>query len=115
MLALASAGERSEVGADLAYLSACRTAAGGRGLPDEAIHLTAALQFAGFRHVIGSQWAIADRTAAQIAEDVYAWLAADGEPDADGAAYALDRALARVRQEQPDRPDLWAALIHTGP
>jgi len=102
-------------GADLAYLSACRTAAGGRGLPDEAIHLTAALQFAGFRHVIGSQWAVADRIAAQVADDVYARLAADSEPDAAGAAYALDHALARVRREHPDRPDLWAALIHTGP
>jgi CHAT domain-containing protein len=105
----------SEVGADLAYLSACRTAAGGRGLPDEAIHLTAALQVAGFRHVIGSQWAVADRVAAQIADDVYARLAAGPEPDASGAAYALDQALARIRQEHPDRPDLWAALIHTGP
>jgi hypothetical protein len=112
VLDLAAAGE---MGADLAYLSACRTAAGGRGLPDEAIHLTAALQFAGFRHVIGSQWAIADRVAAQVAEDVYARLAAGGRPDADGAAFALDEALARVRREQPDRPDLWAALIHTGP
>lgn len=115
VLDLASAGERFAGGADLAYLSACRTAAGGRGLPDEAIHLTAALQFAGFRHVIGSQWAIADRVAAQIADDVYVRLAAGGQPDADGAAFALDDALARVRREQPDRPDLWAALIHTGP
>jgi hypothetical protein len=101
--------------ADLAYLSACRTAAGARDLPDEAIHLTAALQFGGFRHVIGSQWAVADRIAAQVAGDVYAQLAADGEPDAGAAAYALDLALARVRREHPDRPDLWAALIHTGP
>ena len=102
-------------GADLAYLSACRTAAGGRALPDEAIHLTAALQFAGYRHVIGSQWAVADRIAAQVADDVYAQLGAGGDPDADRAAYALDHALARVRAQNPERPELWAALIHTGP
>lgn len=101
--------------ADLAYLSACRTAAGGRDLPDEAIHLTAALQFAGFRHVIGSQWAVSDRVAAQVAGDVYAHLASADGPDSGGAAPALDQALSRVRQEHPDRPDLWAALIHTGP
>ncbi|WP_329110323.1 CHAT domain-containing protein [Micromonospora sp. NBC_01699] len=106
---------RTGAGADLAYLSACRTAAGGRDLPDEAIHLTAALQLAGYRHVIGSQWAVSDRVAAQVAEAVYARLTAGGEPDASGAAYALDRAVARVREEQPDRPELWASLIHTGP
>ncbi|MGW4466310.1 CHAT domain-containing protein [Micromonospora sp. NPDC004704] len=108
-------GAGATTGADLAYLSACRTAAGGRDLPDEAIHLTAALQLAGYRHVIGSQWAVSDRVAAQVAEAVYGHLTAGGEPDASGAAYALDRAVARVREEQPDRPELWAPLIHTGP
>ncbi|MEV6350649.1 CHAT domain-containing protein [Actinoplanes sp. NPDC051851] len=106
---------RSGAAGDLAYLSACRTAAGGRDLPDEAIHLTAALQLAGFRHVIGSQWAVSDRVAAQVAGDVYASLTAGGALDASGAALALDRAIDRVRTERPDRPDLWAALIHTGP
>lgn len=106
---------RSGAAGDLAYLSACRTAAGGRDLPDEAIHLTAALQLAGFRHVIGSQWAVSDQVAAQVADDVYAALTADGALNATGAARALDRAIDRVRTERPDRPDLWAALIHTGP
>ncbi|MEU1606782.1 CHAT domain-containing protein [Micromonospora matsumotoense] len=110
-----AAGSRSSGGADLAYLSACRTAAGGRDLPDEAIHLTAALQMAGFRHVIGSQWAVSDRVAAQVADDVYAGLKAGERLDADGAAVALDKAIDRVRREHPDRPELWAALIHTGP
>lgn len=106
---------RSAGGADLAYLSACRTAAGGRDLPDEAIQLTAALQMAGFRHVIGSQWAVADRVAAQVADDVYAGLRAGRQLDADAAAVALDKAVDRVRRTHPDRPELWAALIHTGP
>ncbi|SCG37987.1 CHAT domain-containing protein [Micromonospora rifamycinica] len=110
-----AARSRSAGGADLAYLSACRTAAGGRDLPDEAIQLTAALQMAGFRHVIGSQWAVADRVAAQVADDVYAGLRAGEQLDADAAAVALDRAVDRVRRTHPDRPELWAALIHTGP
>ncbi|MEU7614858.1 CHAT domain-containing protein [Micromonospora rifamycinica] len=110
-----AARSRSAGGADLAYLSACRTAAGGRDLPDEAIQLTAALQMAGFRHVIGSQWAVADRVAAQVADDVYAGLRAGQQLDADAAATALDRAIDRVRRTHPDRPELWAALIHTGP
>ncbi|WP_328341274.1 CHAT domain-containing protein [Micromonospora sp. NBC_00421] len=106
---------QSAGGCDLAYLSACRTAAGGRDLPDEGIHLTAALQMAGFRHVIGSQWAVSDRVAAQVADDVYAGLRAGRRLDADGAAVALDRAIDRVRRAHPDRPEVWAALIHTGP
>ncbi|MEU1888741.1 CHAT domain-containing protein [Micromonospora rifamycinica] len=110
-----AARSRSAGGADLAYLSACRTAAGGRDLPDEAIHLTAALQMAGFRHVIGSQWAVADRVAAQVADDVYAGLRVGEQLDADAAAVALDAAIDRVRRTHPDRPELWAALIHTGP
>jgi CHAT domain-containing protein len=108
-------GGGSTAGADLAYLSACRTAAGGQVLPDEAIHLTAALQLTGYRHVIGSQWAVSDRVAAQVADDVYAGLTAGGSPDASGAARALDAALLRVRAQHPDRPELWASLVHTGP
>jgi hypothetical protein len=102
--------------AELAYLSACRTAAGGEVLPDEAIHLTAALQLAGYRHVIGSQWAVADRVAAQVAGDVYARIAGGAAgAGAAGAARALAAALVRVRRQRPDRPELWASLVHSGP
>ncbi|WP_433689302.1 hypothetical protein ACQP0I_21075 [Micromonospora carbonacea] len=53
--------------------------------------------------------------AAQVADDVYAGLRAGERLDADTAAVALDRAVDRVRRAHPDRPELWAALIHTGP
>jgi CHAT domain-containing protein len=44
--------------AEFAFLSACHSAAGDlRGTPDEIIHLTAALQFCGFRSVVG-RWGI---------------------------------------------------------
>jgi tetratricopeptide (TPR) repeat protein len=109
-----------ENGPELAYLSACRTAAGAEALPDEAIHLTAALQMVGYRHVIGSQWAVTDRVAARVAGDVYARLSAgtaeaDGVAGADAAALALAAALDRVRRDHPDRPELWASLVHSGP
>ena len=108
-------GSPGPAGGELAYLSACRTAAAGQVLPDEAIHLTAALQIAGYRHVIGSQWAVPDRVAAQVAGEVYAHLTARGRPDASDAARALDAALARVRADHPDRPELWAPWVHAGP
>jgi CHAT domain-containing protein len=40
----------------LAFLSACETAKGDDELPDEAMHLAAALLFAGFRSVIATMW-----------------------------------------------------------
>ncbi|KAG0701540.1 hypothetical protein DFH29DRAFT_926511, partial [Suillus ampliporus] len=41
---------------EFAFLSACHTTVGDESSPDEAIHLTAAMQFSGFRSVIGSMW-----------------------------------------------------------
>ena len=47
--------------AELAFLSACHTAAGDVvGTPDEVVHLAAALQFCGFRSVVGTMWAMED-------------------------------------------------------
>jgi CHAT domain-containing protein len=40
----------------LAFLSACQTATGDGTLPDEAIHLAAAMLFAGFRGVVATMW-----------------------------------------------------------
>jgi CHAT domain-containing protein len=40
----------------LAFLSACETAKGDRDQPDQAVHLAAAILFAGFRSVIGTMW-----------------------------------------------------------
>jgi CHAT domain-containing protein len=42
--------------ASLAFLSACETAVGTENLPDEAMHLAASLQFAGFRSVVATMW-----------------------------------------------------------
>ncbi|KAF8432777.1 CHAT domain-containing protein [Boletus edulis BED1] len=39
-----------------AYLSACHTTVGDEESPDEVIHLASAMQFAGFRSVIGTMW-----------------------------------------------------------
>jgi CHAT domain-containing protein len=68
---------------------------------------------AGFRHVIASLWPLNDRIAATAAAAVYRQLPAT--PTADRAATALHHVTRELRAKNPDRPDLWAALIHSGP
>jgi len=41
-------------------LSACHTVGDMVGTPDEVIHLAAAMQFCGFRSVVGTLWAMED-------------------------------------------------------
>ena len=102
-------------GAELAFLSACETAVGGSRLPDEAIHLTGALQLAGFTHVIGTMWRVDDDYAVEMAEHVYRFLAAHGAEDGLAVAQALHHAVRALREETPERPTAWAAHIHAGP
>ncbi len=60
---------------ELAFLSACSTArSGDPRLVDEAIHLSAAFQLAGYRHVIATLWPIGDKSARSIAAQFYAGL-----------------------------------------
>ncbi|MFF8594451.1 CHAT domain-containing protein [Streptomyces sp. NPDC015220] len=112
-------------GAQLAYLSACRTAwTGDLRLTDESIHLAAAFQLAGFPHVIGTFWEIDDEVSARVAESFYVQLRnAAGTIDPNRAALALHHAVRDVRdgrdlghgQDRVRSPYLWAAHLHTGP
>ncbi|MEV6871489.1 CHAT domain-containing protein [Amycolatopsis sp. NPDC051128] len=99
--------------AELAYLSACSTAHGGTWLADEVLHLASAFQVAGYRHVIASLWPLDDRIAAKAAAAFYHRM--PDTPVADHAASALHHITRDLRDEHPDRADLWAPLIHSGP
>jgi hypothetical protein len=102
--------------AELAYLSACRTAGtSGIKLFDESIHLASAFQLSGFPRVIATLWEINDSAAARIAEAFYAHLHADdGHPDPARAAWALHTAVHRERTRRPHTALLWSAHLHTG-
>ncbi|GIH23461.1 CHAT domain-containing protein [Acrocarpospora phusangensis] len=102
--------------AQLAYLSACRTAfTGAARLLDEAIHLSSACQLAGFPHVVGSLWEIDDDVAVRVAEAFYAGIVAeDGSVDAGSAACALHHAVRSIRDRFPGTPSLWAGYLHSG-
>ena len=99
---------------ELAYLSACDTAHGPVRLADEAVHLTGTFHLAGYTHVIGTLWSIADSYAAKIAGAVYEEITTPA-PDVSRTAVALHRAVRQVRADRPDTPALWAAHIHVGP
>ncbi|GAA2996070.1 CHAT domain-containing protein [Actinokineospora diospyrosa] len=99
----------------LAYLSACETSTGGVRVLDEAMHLSAAFQVAGFRHVIATLWTIPDDLSMTLAADVYSALTAGGVPDADRSARALRDAVQRLRAQFPHAPLSWASFVHSGP
>jgi CHAT domain-containing protein len=84
-------------------------------VPDETIHLAAALQFAGYRHVIATAWSISDSSAPRVASATYTELASTGSLDAGRAATAIHRAVEALRARAPFRPDLWAPYLHIGP
>lgn len=108
---------------DFAYLAACQTAAGSRQLLDEALHLAGALQLAGYRHVLASLWSISDWAALTMAEVTYDHLLdgvlgharLPGPAQTARVPYALHRAAARLRDDHPGQPHLWAPYIHLGP
>ncbi|KAG8917548.1 hypothetical protein FRC02_003050 [Tulasnella sp. 418] len=62
---------------EFAFVSACHSATGNRIRPDETINLAAALQFTGFRSVIGTTYAMADADGPDLAEEVYKHLFRD--------------------------------------
>jgi CHAT domain-containing protein len=76
------------------YLSACEGATGVNHSSDEAIHLAAGLQFAGFRGAIATLWAVRDTLAMDIAQAFYKHLCKNKAqmPSAAYAATALDEA-----------------------
>jgi len=93
---------------ELAYLSACSTAQGSWAHADEVVHVGSAFQLAGYRHVVGTLWPVDDGVAAAAARRFY-------EQSAEAPAAALHRVVAELRARHPDRPDLWAPFIHSGP
>ncbi|KAH0827319.1 hypothetical protein J3R83DRAFT_3945 [Lanmaoa asiatica] len=80
-----------------AYLSACHTTVGYEESPDEVIHLASAMQFAGFRSVIGTMWAVDDRQTNKITSMFYDYMMNEsGRLDHTRAAFALNKTMKKV-------------------
>jgi CHAT domain-containing protein len=104
--------------AELAFLSACTTARTGTKLPDEPIHLAAACQLAGYRHVVASLWPISDADTARLTKRFYTTLHTIDPTATEAtaqAAKALHDATRKLRSINRTRPYVWAPYTHTGP
>ncbi|KAG2099630.1 CHAT domain-containing protein [Suillus discolor] len=81
-----------------AFLLACHTTVGDEKSPNESIHLAAAMQFSGFRSVIGSMWSVDDEVAQEVVSGFYDNLIDDsGRLDCTRAAMALHKALKKLQ------------------
>ncbi|KAI0252895.1 CHAT domain-containing protein [Lactifluus subvellereus] len=88
--------------AELAFLAACHTAELTEdGTPDEVLHLTAAVQFSGFRSVIGTLWAMVDEDGQDLSEHFYNKMFAAGVQNAsyEMSARALRHATQKLRKK----------------
>ncbi|KAF8436331.1 CHAT domain-containing protein, partial [Boletus edulis BED1] len=95
-----------------AYLSACHTTVGDEDSPDEAIHLASAMQFAGFRSVIGTMWVVDDGETNKITSTFYKHMVDEsGCLDHTRAAFALNKTMRSVKDLPLDQRILY---IHLG-
>jgi tetratricopeptide (TPR) repeat protein len=104
-----------QTGGQFAFLSACKTATGGVTHLDEAITIATALQYTGWRHVIGTLWSVWDDTAATVTTHLYPQLTHHGILEPTHTAHALHNTLRTLRTQYPKRPSIWAPFIHIGP
>ncbi|KAI9460681.1 TPR-like protein [Boletus coccyginus] len=82
---------------EFVYLSACHTTVGDEESPDEVIHLASAMQFAGFRSVIGTMWAVDDGETNKITSTFYRYMVDEsGRLDHTRAAFALNKTMKSV-------------------
>jgi CHAT domain-containing protein len=97
----------------LAFLSACETAKGAQKQPDQAVHLAAAMLFAGFKSIIGTMWGMGDADGPAVATHVYRELFRGEQLDPQVVPYALDEAVQALRQAGVSA-HRWATFIHVG-
>jgi len=97
---------------EFAFLSACHSAAvDANDTPDEVIHLAAALQFCGFRSVVGTLWSMFDVDGPNVVEDFYRHMfRKEGIRDFRDSARALNHATGRMRLRRI-RIDRWILFI----
>lgn len=83
----------------LAYLSACGTGRiKNKSLTGEGVHLMAAFQLTGFRHVIGTLWDVDDQVCVEAATLIHNYVRTHDRSD-DSVSEALHFAVKKLRAE----------------
>ncbi|KAH9171556.1 CHAT domain-containing protein [Lactarius sanguifluus] len=104
--------------AEFAFLSCCHTAElTEKSIADEALHLTAAMQYCGFRSVVGTMWAMADTDGRDLAENFYKSLFSSreqGVPYYERSARALRDAARKLRRKEGISLERWVNFVHYG-
>ncbi|KAG9011962.1 hypothetical protein FRB94_007155 [Tulasnella sp. JGI-2019a] len=101
--------------AELAFLSACHSAAVDESTPDEAINFAASILFAGFRSVIGTMWAMYDPDGPVITKEFYKYMFRNGPDAVDcrDAAKALVMGVRELRRRKVPA-ERWVNFVHYG-
>lgn len=107
--------------AEFAFLSACHTAGLTDGSSaDEGLHLAAAVQYCGFRSVVGTMWAMANMDGADLAKHFYKTMfpkRGQGEPVVpyyQRSAGALREAVKKLRKKRGITLERWVNFVHYG-
>jgi CHAT domain-containing protein len=96
--------------ADLVVLSACETGRGQEVEGEGLVGLSRALQYAGARSIVASQWKVADRSTAELMVAFHRALRQGLAKDE-----ALRRAMAHVRgNPATSHPYYWAPFVLVG-
>ena len=104
--------------AEFAFLSACHTAElTDKSMVDEVLHLSAAMQFCGFRSVVGTMWAMADIDGQDLAGEFYKSVFS-GETQGgryyERTAAALRDAVLKLRRKRGVTLERWVNFVHYG-
>ena len=104
--------------AEFAFLAACHTAElTEESIADEGLHLSAAVQYSGFRSVVGTMWAMADIDGPVLAKHFYASVFSDewsGVPYYERTAEALRDAVQLLRRKKRVSMERWVNFVHYG-
>ena len=103
--------------AEFAFLSACHTAEMTEGsVVEEGLHLAAAVQYCGFRSVVGTMWAMVDEDGQDLAENFYKAMFANsrGRPYHERSAKALQFAVKKLRRKRYITLERWVNFVHYG-
>lgn len=106
--------------AEFAFLSACDTAHQTRdSAQDEVLHLAAAMQFSGFRGVVGTMWQMKDKDGPRLAKHFYTDIFSKGgkwprETGFKAASRALRTATLKLRREKGVELEQWVNFVHIG-